>query len=231
MSHELRTPLNAIAGYVDLLELGLRGPLSEGQLADLARIKRSQRYLLGLIEEILVFSQLDAQQLSFDITDVSIDSIIRDAEAMVEPQIRSKGIFHAYESCATDLCVRADRDKTQQILLNLLVNATKYTPAGGAIRISCSTGGDRVRVSVADTGVGIPEEKLAHIFDAFVQLDRSLNNPREGVGLGLTISRDLARAMGGELYVESEPGKGSVFTLELPGSSVQARTELRALAS
>jgi signal transduction histidine kinase len=232
MSHELRTPLNAIAGYVDLLELGLRGPLTDEQLADVGRIKRSQRYLLGLIEEILVFSQLDAHQLSFDIDDVSIDAISRDAEAMVEPQIRSKGIAHVYEGCDPELCVRADRDKTQQILLNLLVNATKYTEAGGAITISCGESGDRVRVSVADTGVGIPREKLDHIFDAFVQLDRTLNSPREGVGLGLTISRDLARAMGGELFVESEPGKGSVFTLELPTTKVTAAKQaLTAAAS
>lgn len=230
MSHELRTPLNAIAGYVDLLELGLRGPLSAEQLTDLARIKRSQRYLLGLIEEILVFSQLDAQQLTFDIDDFSIDTIIRDAESMVEPQIRSKGIAHIYERCAADLCVYADRDKTQQIIMNLLVNATKYTTAGGAIRIACTSDASRVRVTVADTGMGIPADKLTHIFDAFVQLDRSLNNPREGVGLGLTISRDLARAMGGELYVESEAGKGSVFTLELPRSSVSAARELTAAA-
>ncbi len=216
MSHELRTPLNAIAGYVELLELELRGPLTTEQRTDLGRVKRSQKYLLGLIEEILVFSQLDAQRLAFNITEVSVDAVVRDAEAMVDQQIKAKGIQYRYVGCPEDLLVRADRDKMQQVLINLIVNGTKYTDPGGSITVSCDTAGDRVRVHVADTGVGIPEEKLNHIFDAFVQLDRSLNQPREGVGLGLTISRDLARAMGGDLHVESIVGVGSTFTLELP---------------
>ena len=216
MSHELRTPLNAIAGYVDLLELELHGPLTPDQRADLLRVKRSQKYLLGLIEEILVFSQLDAQRLAFTIQDISIDEVIRDAEAMVEQQIKTKAIEYRYEPCDPGLLVRADSDKVQQILINLLVNAAKYTKEDGCITVSCAVDMNTAKVRVEDTGVGIPAEKLTHIFDAFVQLDRSLNQPREGVGLGLTISRDLAREMGGELRVESVVGRGSVFTLELP---------------
>lgn len=221
MSHELRTPLNAIAGYVELLELELRGPLTAEQRTDLARVKRSQKYLLGLIEQILVFSQLDAQRLAFNIREVSVDAVIHDAEAMVNPQLREKGVAYRYTTCDPDLIVLADRDKMQQVIINLLVNAAKYTDSGGSITISCSRDGDRVKVRVEDTGVGIPEEKLSHIFDAFVQLDRSLSKPREGVGLGLTISRDLARAMGGDLHVESEMGIGSAFTLELPAAGVE----------
>ena len=216
MSHELRTPLNAIAGYVDLLELELRGPLTEQQRTDLTRIKRSQKYLLGLIEEILVFSQIDAQQLAFSIEDVSLDAVIRDAEAMVDQQIRAKGVSYRYDECDSQLLVHADRDKTQQVIINLLVNAAKYTEPGGSIIVSCDVSDGRAHVRISDTGVGIPEEKLSRIFDAFVQLDRSLNKPREGVGLGLTISRDLARAMGGDLRVESTVGRGSTFTLDLP---------------
>lgn len=216
MSHELRTPLNAIAGYVDILELELRGPLTSEQKTDLARVKRSQQYLLGLIEEILVFSQLDAQQLAFDIADVAIDAVIRDADSMVTPQMQAKGISYVYEGCGDGMVVRADRDKTQQILINLLVNATKYSEPGGTVTVSCAVRDSMVLISVADTGVGIPDVKLSHIFDAFVQLDRRLNQPREGVGLGLTISRDLARAMGGDLTVESTEGIGSRFTIELP---------------
>lgn len=216
MSHELRTPLNAIAGYVELLELELRGPLTEEMRVDLARIKRSQKYLLGLIEEILVFSQLDAQRLEFNIRTVSVDAVVRDAEAMVDPQIRSKGIEYRFEACDPRITVLADSDKMQQVLINLLVNATKFTDAGGTITISCEPDDLTVKVRVADTGVGIPEEKLSHIFDAFVQLDRSLNRPREGVGLGLTISRELTRAMGGDLSVDSVVGRGSTFTITLP---------------
>lgn len=216
MSHELRTPLNAIAGYVELLELELRGPVTEQQRTDLSRIKRSQKYLLGLIEEILVFSQLDAQRLDFNIRTVAVDAVVRDAEAMVDPQIRSKGIDYRLESCDPRITVLADSDKLQQVLINLLVNATKFTDEGGTITISCETDDVTVKVRVADTGVGIPEEKLSHIFDAFVQLDRSLNRPREGVGLGLTISRELTRAMGGDLSVDSAVGQGSTFTITLP---------------
>ena len=216
MSHELRTPLNAIAGYVELLELELRGPLTEEQRVDLSRIKRSQKYLLGLIEEILVFSQLDAQRLEFKIRTVSVDAVVRDAEAMVDPQIRAKGIDYRFEACDPRTTVLADGDKLQQVLINLLVNATKFTDQGGTITISCETDDVKVKVHVADTGVGIPEEKLSHIFDAFVQLDRSLNQPREGVGLGLTISRELTRAMGGDLSVDSAVGRGSTFTITLP---------------
>ncbi len=216
MSHELRTPLNAIAGYVELMELELRGPLTSEQRADLGRIKRNQKYLLGLIEEILVFTQLDAQRIALDISDTAVDAVIRDAETMVQPQIKAKGIHYHYERCEEKLVVRADGDKLQQIVINLLINAAKYTETGGSITVDCASSEGSIQMRVTDTGVGIPADKLSTIFDPFVQLDRSLNQPREGVGLGLTISRDLARAMGGDLTVESEPGKGSTFTLELP---------------
>ena len=119
----------------------------------------------------------------------------------------------------------------QQVLINLLVNATKYTDAGGLITVSCTADGDRVKIRVEDTGVGIPDEKLSHIFDAFVQLDRRLNQPREGVGLGLTISRELARAMGGDLHVESMVGIGSAFILELPAASATKTDAPRQLVS
>jgi signal transduction histidine kinase len=231
MSHELRTPLNAIAGYVDLMELELRGPLTEQQRNDLTRIKRSQKYLLGLIEEVLVFSQIDAQQLAFTIEDVSIDAIIRDAEAMVDQQISAKGIAYHYDVCDPSLLVHADRDKTQQVLINLLVNATKYTDPGGSITVSCERSAVKAHIHVTDTGVGIPREKLGRIFEAFVQLDRSLNQPREGVGLGLTISRDLARAMGGDLHVESTVGKGSTFTLDLPLAALSPASAPRGIGT
>ena len=216
MSHELRTPLNAIAGYVELLQMGIRGPLNEAQATDLERIKRSQRYLLGLIEEVLVFTQLDAHQLTFRIEDVHVDAVMRDAETMVEPQIRARGIRYSYDPCDPALTVHADREKTQQIVLNLLANSAKYTEPGGEVAVSCVSHNFSVQVRVTDTGVGIPPDMLNDIFEPFVQAGRRLNQPRDGVGLGLTISRDLARAMGGDLIVESALGVGSTFTLELP---------------
>jgi signal transduction histidine kinase len=216
VSHELRTPLNAIAGYVDLLEMGLRGPVTEEQLNDLSRIRRSQQYLLGLIEQILVFTQLDAHQVAIHLQDVSVDELMRDAQTMVEPQMRSRGIEYSYVADSSAFVIRADREKTQQIILNLLANGAKYTNPGGRVTTYCESRNGSVHVKVADTGAGIPERLLEHIFEPFVQLDRRLNQPREGVGLGLTISRDLARAMGGDLFAESTVGVGSTFTLVLP---------------
>ena len=216
MSHELRTPLNAIAGYVELLEMGLRGPLTNEQQTDLTRIKRSQQYLLGLIEQVLVFTQLEAHQVAIHLEDVWLDEVLRDAETMVRPQISAKGIEYSYLSADPNLMVRADREKTQQIVLNLITNGAKYTNPGGRVTVSSEGRNGSVHVSVSDTGPGIPERMLTHIFEPFVQLDRRLNQPREGVGLGLTISRDLARAMGGDLVVDSTLGVGSTFTLVLP---------------
>lgn len=219
MSHELRTPLNAIAGYVDLLQMGLRGPLTEEQQVDLSRIKRSQQYLLGLIEQVLVFTQIEAHRVTIHLQDVSLDELMRDAETMVRPQIRSKGIEYSYDTSNPGLVVRADRDKAQQIVLNLITNGAKYTNPGGKVSVRSETNNGSVLVRVSDTGPGIPEKMLTHIFEPFVQLDRRLNQPREGVGLGLTISRDLARAMGGDLFVESAVGVGSTFTLVLPNTA------------
>ncbi|HXV17934.1 MAG TPA: HAMP domain-containing sensor histidine kinase [Gemmatimonadaceae bacterium] len=216
MSHELRTPLNAIAGYVELLAMGLRGPLNDEQRADLSRIKKSQEYLLGLIEQVLVFTQLDARKVAITIEDVRLDSLLHDAETMVRPQINARGIDFAYRASDPDLVVRADREKAQQIVLNLITNGAKYTNPGGSVTVESEPRNGSVHVRVTDTGPGIPEKMLAHIFEPFVQLDRRLNQPREGVGLGLTISRDLARAMGGDLTVKSKLGEGSTFTLVLP---------------
>jgi signal transduction histidine kinase len=216
MSHELRTPLNAIAGYVELLEMGLRGPLTNEQQTDLTRIKRSQQYLLGLIEQVLVFTQLEAHQVAVHLEDVWLDEVLRDAETMVRPQISARGIEYSYLSADPHLVVRADREKTQQIVLNLITNGAKYTSPGGRVTVSSESHNGSVHVRVSDTGPGIPEKMLSHIFEPFVQLDRRLNQPREGVGLGLTISRDLARAMGGDLVVDSTLGVGSTFTLVLP---------------
>lgn len=221
MSHELRTPLNAIAGYVDLLEMGIRGPLTQEQQIDLSRIKRSEQYLLGLIEQVLVFTQLEAHRIAIHLQDVAVDELMRDAETMVRPQIRSKGIEYSYDTANPGLVVRADRDKAQQIVLNLITNGAKYTNPGGRVSVRSEAKNGSVLVRVSDTGPGIPEKMLTHIFEPFVQLDRRLNQPREGVGLGLTISRDLARAMGGDLLVESAVGVGSTFTLVLPNSAGQ----------
>jgi len=214
MSHELRTPLNAIAGYVELLEMGLRGPLNDAQRADLARVRRSQLHLTGLIDDVLNFVRLETGHLQFRIDDVLLDNVIQHVEELVRPQLDQKGV--RFSRCGADhLAVRADAEKVRQILLNLHTNALKFTPPGGEIALAVATHDDLVRVTVRDTGIGIPENMLEAVFEPFVQVGRRSNAPADGVGLGLAISRDLARHMGGDISVQSEVGVGSRFTLSL----------------
>lgn len=216
MSHELRTPLNAIGGYAQLMAMGLHGPVTPEQRDALERIERSQSRLLALINDVLNFAKLDAGQVSYHITDVAIDEALNGAETMVAPQVRARELRFRYEGCDTKVTARADRDKLGQVVLNLLSNAVKYTLPGGEVVLACDVRPDEVVISVRDTGVGIAEARLSGIFEPFVQAHRALNNPGEGVGLGLAISRDLARAMHGEITVTSTVGRGSTFTLTLP---------------
>ena len=222
MSHELRTPLNAIAGYVQLLMLGVRGPLTEAQAADLARIQRSQQHLLSLINDILNFSRLEAGAVTYEIGPVPLGRVVDTAAAMIGPQTAAKHIAFTLVPCPPTMLALADESKLEQILLNLLSNAVKFTPAGGHVSIGCEVEDDHVVARVQDDGPGIPPDRLADIFEPFVQLDRSLGNPREGVGLGLAISRDLARGMQGDLTVESTVGKGSTFTVSLKRATAAA---------
>jgi PAS domain S-box-containing protein len=216
MSHELRTPLNAIAGYTELLEVGILGPITEKQRESLARIQRSQRHLLSLINDVLNFAKLSAGRVEYDITDVPVPALVRAVEEFVSVQLEGKSIEFRRTECDDGQIVRADADKLQQILLNLLSNAIKFTPQGGRVLLSCAGAGDMVAITVEDTGIGIPEDRLGQIFEPFVQVDRRLNSRHEGTGLGLSISRDLARAMGGDISVRSELGRGSAFTVTLP---------------
>jgi PAS domain S-box-containing protein len=216
MSHELRTPLNAIVGYAQLIELGVHGPVTEEQRQDLERIRHSQQHLLNVISGILDFTRVEAGEVHYDIQGVVVHEVIAAAEAMIEPQARTRSIIYECAPLDPPLVVRADRDRLQQILLNLLSNALKFTDGGGRIGVECAARHDRVAITVHDTGRGIPADKLGVIFEPFVQLDQSLTRRTDGTGLGLAISRDLARAMGGDLVVESAVGRGSAFTIVLP---------------
>jgi signal transduction histidine kinase len=216
MSHELRTPLNAIGGYAELIELGIRGPVTPEQCADLERIQRSQRHLLGLINGVLNYARLETGNVRYDITDVQADELLATCEALVAPQARAKRLRLSVPPCPPSLTFRADREKVQQIILNLLTNSIKFTDDGGTVEVACADEGDSVAINVSDTGCGIPPEKLSAIFDPFVQVDARLTRTQEGVGLGLAISRDLAQGMRGDLMVESTAGQGSTFTLRLP---------------
>lgn len=215
MSHELRTPLNAIGGYAELIELGIRGPVTEQQKADLDRIRRSQNQLLTLINDILKFAKLQSGTLAFQMREFAVEEVLCHSEDLVRPQIEEKRIGYTYERGDPGVTVCADPDRFQQVILNLLSNAVKYTPAGGKIRLSWKALEKQVAISISDTGIGIPTDKLLRVFDPFVQVNAPSARTTEGVGLGLAISRDIADRMKGSLAVESEVGKGSVFTLTL----------------
>ena len=216
MSHELRTPLNAIAGYVELLQMGLRGPVTEAQVDDLQRISQNQRMLLALINDVLNFAKVEAGQLAFELRDVSVHESLSAMEALVMPQLLARSLRYEYTPVNPELTVYADREKLQQVVLNVLANAIKYTPAQGEIQLSATETPDAVHIHVRDSGRGIASEKLEQIFAPFVRIDTGYSRATEGTGLGLAISRDLARAMHGDLTVVSTLGKGSTFTLRLP---------------
>ncbi|MEO7084449.1 MAG: CHASE3 domain-containing protein [Gemmatimonadaceae bacterium] len=213
MSHELRTPLNAISGYADLMEAGAHGPVTDAQVTDLVRIKRSGRHLMGLINNVLNFSKMEAGGLVFDIEPLLLRDVLGNVELFVAPQMNAKGITLCIETCARDLRVLADREKLDQILINLLTNAYKFTSSGGRITVACDAGDGRGRIQVRDTGRGIPADKLEAIFEPFVQVDA---RGESGVGLGLAITSELATAMNGTLEAASTLGTGSTFTLSLP---------------
>lgn len=216
MSHELRTPLNAISGYTELLEMGLRGPLTDAQRRDLGRIRSSGQHLLGLISGVLDLNRIERGQVTYAMVPIRIDPFLADLDALVSPQAAAKSLTLEYAPSERDLTVIADREKLRQVVLNLLSNAIRFTPAGGRITLSAiATADSRVAVSVQDTGPGIPESRQEQVFEPFVQLDRSLTQPQEGLGLGLAISRDLARGMRGELVLENT-ATGAKFVLLLP---------------
>jgi PAS domain S-box-containing protein len=226
MSHELRTPLNAIGGYTELLDVGVYGPLTSAQRDALARIERSQRHLLSLINDVLNFARLEAGRVEVSLNPVRVGEVVLGLETLVAPQLRAKGLDYVVadadgntsdaEPIPGDLYVLADHEKLEQILLNLLSNAIKFTPAGGRISVGAHRVGDAAAIWIRDTGIGIPADKLETVFEPFVQVGRSPGSAHEGTGLGLAICRDLARAMNGELNVVSDPGEGSTFTLTVP---------------
>lgn len=216
MSHELRTPLNAISGYTEILELGIRGAVNAAQTQDLGRIKRAAAYLLRLINDVLTVARLEGAR-PLELRPIAVMPMLAEVQGLCALQAKAKGLKLTVASSVCALYVTADEERFQQIMLNLITNAIKFTPKGGSITISCDADADVGRMRVTDTGAGIREADLERVFEAFVQIDRHLTiGTQQGVGLGLSISRDLARAMHGDLTLESIIGSGSVFTLALP---------------
>jgi PAS domain S-box-containing protein len=216
MSHELRTPLNAISGYTSLLQLGIKGPLTDDQQEFLRRIDRSGRYLLSLIQDVLSFAKLETGHVEFTVSEIPVEPVLTEMESLLLPQIRDAGLTLDIAECSPSVRVVADAERLRQIMLNLLGNAVKFTPRGGCIRVECVEEASEVRIMVRDTGIGIPPDKRDAIFAPFVQLQREASGSQAGAGLGLAISRDLVRGMSGDLLVDSDIGRGSTFTVVLP---------------
>jgi signal transduction histidine kinase len=223
MSHELRTPLNAIAGFVQLLDMELHGPVTAAQRDSLARIGRAQERLLGLINDILNFARLEAGRVEYDIRPTHVGEVVTEVSSLMESQLSARALEldialpeHAGEA---PIVVQADRDKLAQVLLNLLSNAVKFTDVGGvSVKVSHTdapspTDEARIIIAVEDTGIGLTPEDMRGLFTEFEQAEPAIRRRNGGTGLGLAISRQLARAMGGEIRVASQPGKGSTSTI------------------
>ena len=217
MSHELRTPLNAIGGYVQLMIDGIPTPASEAQLNYLRRVQKSQQHLLSLIEAVLTHAKIEAGKLTYQITDVVAHEVLSVVDSLTSPQRAAKRLAYDCTGCDQKLVFRADKQKLVQILLNILSNALKFTPPDGRITVSTERlAGNLGTISVSDTGLGMSRQELALVFEPFVQFDNALSREHKGTGLGMPISREMARAMGGDLVATSLPGAGSIFTLTLP---------------
>ena len=238
MSHELRTPLNAVLGYSELMELGISGPVTDKMREQIGRIRSSGTHLLSLVNDILDLAKVEAGRLQVSSRPASAAGTLSGAVALVQPQAEARNLdlqLHPVPEPAP--IYRGDDERARQILVNLLSNAVKFTAPGGRImvKIESSQSPDPeaklqskrsyVSFRVTDTGRGIPEEKLLSIFDPFVQAESGHSRSREGSGLGLTISRRLARLMGGDLTVQSQVEKGSTFTLWLPADITAREVE------
>lgn len=231
MSHEIRTPLNAIIGFTSLIDLEIAGPLTPLQCQYIARIRASSAHLLKLIEDVLDLSKVEAGRMEVRRERARAEAAVSAALGLVEPQAGAAGITLDYREGEAGRYV-GDEDRVRQILVNLLANAVKFTERGGRVMVTCGTApepdvegphlshqGPWVFIQVADTGMGIAPEMRESVFGAFVQTEEGLTRRKDGTGLGLTISRELARCMGGDLALRSELGKGSAFTLWLPAAS------------
>ena len=216
MSHEIRTPINAVIGYADLLDVGIGGELTPQQQDYVTRIRNSSRHLLGLVNDVLDLSKIEAGEMKLRSRQVVLAGPVKHAADMITPEAEAKKLTLKVDwGCDPTTTVFGDEDRIRQIVLNLLSNAVKFTEGGGRVRVSATANDRTVSVAVADTGIGIDSAQLDAIFQPFVQAEAGHTRRAGGTGLGLTISRRFAEMMGGELRVASEVGKGSVFTLVL----------------
>ncbi|MDA0374768.1 MAG: response regulator [Planctomycetota bacterium] len=225
MSHELRTPMNAILGYSEMLIEEMEDEGQDAAVADLKKIHAAGNHLLSLINDVLDLSKIEAGKVELYLETFDVRDMLAEAEATLAPLATKNGNALVLETQDDIGKIRADLTKVRQSLFNLLSNAAKFTK-NGTITLATETDGERIRFAVRDTGIGIPADKLDHVFEEFTQADSSTTRDYGGTGLGLAISRKFCRMMGGDITVESTPGEGSVFTIELP-TRVDAREALR----
>ena len=223
ISHELRTPLNAIIGFTGTLLMKLAGPLTADQDKQLKIVKSSARHLLSLINDLLDVAKIESGKVELDIKQVNCNNVLHELTETMRPMASLKGLFFKVEEVSENAFIQTDRRIFVQILINLINNAIKFTHEGG-ITVSLKQRNENgvlvTEISVADTGEGIKPEDQSRIFEAFMQADTTSTRRFEGTGLGLHLSRKLADQIGGCIALQSEFGKGSTFSLVLPGSSV-----------
>ena len=215
MSHELRTPINAILGYSELMEMGVHGPVTPAQREAMTRVRRSGQHLLALVNNVLNLERAEVSGIETELIALNVGQLLEDADALTRPQAEAKGITLTVDVPPPNERALGEREKAGQVLVNLLSNAVKFTAPGGRILLTYDLDDETTYFRVTDSGAGIPEDALERIFEPFVQLDGGLTRAAEGAGLGLAISRRLARLMGGDLTVDSVLGQGSTFTLSL----------------
>ena len=221
MSHELRTPLAAILGYAELIQEGFYGALPEKSMDALARIRSNGKHLLGLINTVLDIAKIESGQFTLNMTEYAIESVVETVRAATESLAQNKKLALKTEVAKSLPIGLGDEQRLTQVLLNLVGNAIKFTDRG-EVRVTARAVNGRFAVSVMDTGPGIPEAEQARIFEQFHQVDSSLTKAKGGTGLGLAIAKQIVEMHGGRIWVESTPGKGATFQMELP-----TRAELR----
>jgi two-component system, sensor histidine kinase and response regulator len=230
MSHELRTPLTAIMGYEELLSDGITGPVTEEQRQQLGRINASAHHLLGLIDEILTFARVDVGREKIRLDKISMNAAIAEATVLVEPMAAAKSLRFVVVNLFEDQTITTDRTKFKQMLVNLLSNAIKFTDEG-EVRLTAAIRGDFAELCVSDTGIGIEPGHVEAIFEPFWQVEQGATRRAGGTGLGLSVTRKLARLLGGDVTVKTGIGKGSTFTLTLPLVSPMQSGQKRATPS
>jgi signal transduction histidine kinase len=231
MSHELRTPLNAVIGYADLLDLQIKGPLNDAQAQMVRRVIETARHLLALIDEVLDLAKVGAGHVELKPEPVDLDELLGTALDQVAPLANAKGLSLTHErNGSAPVTAVADRTRLTQVILNLLSNAVKFTDRGHVTVRARRNGGEQVELAVRDTGRGIRADLQERIFEEFYQVEDGLTRSAGGTGLGLAIARRYARLMGGDLTVESEPGRGSEFVVSLPAAVEESAGETARLS-